>query len=80
MGFKFGDYLAKNDISLKNLSKQTGRVPQTIHQDAFVKGVTNKFTAMGYAYALNCEYKELLEGKITQNNRDWEDQCLPNLD
>ena len=74
---RFGAYLLDNDIDLHSLAKRTGRSIQHIKRLMYHEGITQPFIAMGYAYALNCDYKELMEKREPKDNRSYIDVDLP---
>lgn len=74
---RFGKYLLDHDIDTHDLAKRTGRSIFTINQLMYRKGIDCPLIAMGYAYALNCDHKELMEKRETINNRGWADEPLP---
>jgi hypothetical protein len=80
MSFRLGDALDKYGVTYQQLARYTGRAKQTVYTDAYITGVTNKFKAMGYAYALQCDINQILERKDPIKIEGWEQPCLPNCE
>lgn len=77
MSFKLGDAIDKYGITHHQLAKRCDRAVNSVYDDAYRHGVTKKFTAMAYAYALNCDVREILERKDTAEIEGWKQPCLP---
>ena len=80
MTFKLGRTLDKYDVNYRALAKRIGRSVSAVYTDAYVRGVRSKFNAMAYAYALDCDIKEILEPSTTETKHDWRQPCLPGCD
>jgi DNA-binding Xre family transcriptional regulator len=77
MSFKLGNVMDKYGVSYTKLAKLCNRSVTSIRSDAYTTGVRNKFTAMAYAYALNCDVNDILEKTEPEKIEGWEQPCLP---
>lgn len=74
---KLGLALELYDVTYKQLAKRCGLSEQTVYNDAYRSGVTSKFKAMAYAYALDCDISQILESAERREKKGWIQPCLP---
>ena len=48
-----------------------------VYDDAYRRGVKKRFVAMAYAYALDCDVRQILEPTNKLENEGWDEPCLP---
>lgn len=77
MSFKLGDTMDKYGIDYRQLAKKCGRAVNSVYDDAYRRGVKKRFMAMAYAYALDCDIRQILEPTNKLENEGWDEPCLP---
>lgn len=74
---KLGNILERYGLTHAQLAKKCGLSAHTVYKDAYTDGVTSKFKAMAYAYALDCDMRQILESADTCEAKGWKQPCLP---
>lgn len=77
MPFKLGETLDDYGMTYTQLAKICKRSKRSVYEDAYRHGVKKRFTAMAYAYALQCDISRILETREPEKEEGWEQPCLP---
>lgn len=71
---KLGRYIAEHDIDLHHIAKRMQISLNAARRYAYETGTTRMFTAMAWAYALNCTPNDILETKENSDALRWKDK------
>lgn len=69
--YKAANYVISNNIDTKRLARRLGLSHERVKYILYDRSIQDRFTAMAFAYALNCDFSVILDDAVIREDTVW---------